>query len=179
MTTRANLKILGAALCALALSSTPVLAADSEKSDAGPISIGGSLGFQSGNGLTQIRLAAEGQYALSKLAPKVEFDLAGHIGLLTGDSVTTFELIPAARVRYLVDPKLSVYGDGGLGIAFASFSAGNVSVSETWIAIRFDGGGQYNLTPNFAVFGELGFTVYSGTGSGTQFGLSAGGLYRF
>ena len=140
-------------------------------SDVGAFEAGGTIGFQTGNGLTQFRLTGEGQYGLLTLAPQWELDLAGHIGLLLGD-FTTFEIVPAARVRYLLDNKLSVYGDGGLGIAFAS--------SNTWGVLRFAGGVQYKLTRQIILVGEpVGLNVYFGTGSGFQYGLAAGALYRF
>jgi len=149
-------------------------------SDIGVFSAGGTVGFQTGNGLTQFRLTGEGQYGLLSLGPQLELDLAGHLGLLVGDSVTTFEIVPEARVRYLIDSRLSLYGDGGLGIAFASVSVGPVSSSDTWGVLRFAGGVQYKLTPQVVLVGEpVGLNIYFGTGSGFQYGLAAGVLYRF
>jgi len=154
--------------------------AASGPSDVGAVAVGGTVGFQTGNSLTQFRLTGEGQYGLLMLQPQWELDLAGHLGLLVGDSVTTFEIIPEARIRYLVDSKLSVYGDAGLGIAFASISVGPVSNSQTWGLLRFAGGVQYKITPQVILVGEpVGLNVYFGTGSGFQYGLAVGALYRF
>ena len=132
---------------------------------------GGTLGVQTGNGVTQFRMTAEGQYGLMKLQPQVELDAAGHIGLLVGDS-TTFEIVPAARVRYLADQNLSFYGDGGLGIAFAS--------SSTWGILRFAAGAQYRVTPQVSVMVEpVGLNIYFGSGAGFQYGFALGALYAF
>src|SRR5271167_479697 len=88
---------------ALAQAAGPMAAAGS--SDVGAFAAGGTVGFQTGNGLTQFRLTGEGQYGLLMLQPQLELDLAGHLGLLLGDNVTTFEIVPEARIRYLVDRK--------------------------------------------------------------------------
>ena len=185
----ANLQILvkrvGTVAFLLGLSLAPKIAraapmTSGSNSDIGAVSAGGTVGFQTGDGLTQFRLTGEGQYGLLRLAPQVELDLAGHLGLLVGDSVTTFEIVPEARVRYILDSNLSIYGDGGLGLAFASFSVGPVSSSETWGLLRFAGGVEYKLTPHVVLIGEpVGLNIYFGTGSGFQYGLAAGALYRF
>jgi hypothetical protein len=163
---------------ALAQAAGPMVTAGS--SDVGAFAAGGTVGFQTGNSLTQFRLTGEGQYGLLMLQPQLELDLAGHLGLLVGDSVTTFEIVPEARIRYLVDRKLSLYGDAGLGIAFASVSVGPASASQTWGLLRFAGGVQYKITPQVILLGEpIGLNLYFGTGSGFQYGLAAGALYRF
>jgi len=55
-----------------------------------------------------------------------------------------------------------------------------VSSSDTWGVLRFAGGVQYKLTPQVVLVGEpVGLNIYFGTGSGFQYGLAAGVLYRF
>ena len=148
--------------------------------DVGAFAAGPTIGFQTGNGVTQFRLTGEAQYGLLTLAPQWELDLAGHFGVLFGDNLTTIEIVPEARFRYFLDNKLSLYGDGGFGIAFASVSVGPVSASQTWGVLRFAGGVQYKITPQVILMGEpVGLNIYFGTGSGFQYGLAAGVLYRF
>jgi hypothetical protein len=109
------------------------------------------------------------------LAPQLELDFAGHVALMFGD-FTNVEILPEARFRYLMDRKLSLYGDGGFGVAFAS---GN-GASQTWAVLRFAGGVQYKIDQNLSFLGEpVALNFYLGDGGGFQYGLAAGVLYKF
>ncbi len=162
-------------------------------SEVGSFALGPTIGFITGNSITQFRITGEAQYTITELSPRFYLDLAGHVGLFLGGvsgcpagvscSATTFEIVPAARFRYALDNKLSFYGDGGLGVAFFSSTVSvgpfSASVSETWGVFRIAGGIQYKVTPNVILLGEpVGLNVYFGTGSGFMYSLAGGVLFK-
>ncbi len=170
----------------------------SSTSEVGSFAIGPTVGLATGNSITAFRITGEAQYTLMEIIPKLYLDLAGHVGLQLGGingvgcdfvdcgTTTIFEIAPAARVRYsLLDDKLSFFGDGGIGIAFASLGFGSsfgndLSVSETWFLLRFAAGVQYKVAPHIILYGEpLGLNIYIGDGSGFMYSLAGGVLFSF
>ena len=74
---------------------------------------------------TGFKLAAGAFYGLQTLQPGLVLQVGGSIGWTYNGfpspidgSLNTIELLPTARLRLALQPKLFVYGDAGLGLAF-------------------------------------------------------------
>jgi hypothetical protein len=193
-------KFAGRLLAALALAVIPSLAsAEPYARENGTVALGATLGFDTGNSITQIRITGEGQFTITDLAPKLYIELAGHLGVMFGSesvqqgfsspSAIAFEAVPAARLRFALDDKLSFYGDVGLGIAYFAFGSTSIQTgggtftigggSQTWGLFRIALGVQYKVTPRIFLFGEpVGLNVYVGTNSGFMYSLAIGALFK-
>jgi opacity protein-like surface antigen len=171
------------AVAVIAVAAAPALAAaqgGSIISDVGTIKVGASAGLFASSFSTGFKLNLDGVYTFSEIQPRLYFEGAGHLGFMWGsDSVSIYELIPKARVRYALSDQLSVYGDAGLGpaILHVSFPGGS---DDTWtLLIRFAGGVQYAFQPNiYLTLEPLGLNVYTASGSGFAYTLLAGVLFR-
>lgn len=148
-------------------------------SESGALRLGASLGPDFFSSTTGLRLQGDAQYTLLEVSPRVYLDFAGQFAGVFASGATILDLVPKARIRYaLLDP-LSIYGDAGLGLAFASLSAGPVSETQLWGVLRFAGGLQYQFTPSWAVTLEpLGLNVYFGSNSSFHYSILVGFLYR-
>lgn len=149
-------------------------------SEIGSFHLGGALGLGLGSDWTAFRIEARPQYTLLQLSPNFYLDIAGHLGFDIGNHGSKlFEIVPAARFRYLLNDKIAFYGDGGAGIAFYSMSEGGFSSSATWGVIRFAGGIQYKVAPTIYLVGEpMGLNIYFGDGSTFVYSLAVGALFR-
>ncbi len=153
--------------------------------EVGSVWLGGTIGPQFGSGFTAFRITAEVQATLAELGPRAYFDLAGHWGGIFGGvgfgNLAIIEFIPAARFRFVLQDKVSLYGDFGIGPAFAifSFPAPFSGTTEVWGNFRIAGGIQYRVTPTVALWAEpLGMNIYFGSGSEFMYSLAFGALFR-
>ena len=151
--------------------------------------LGLAVPFESGVN-TGFKLAGSGFYGLQTLSPGVLLQVGGTVGWtyngygggLDG-SVNTVDLLPTARIRMAVNPKLFVYGDGGLGIGIVHAKAtfpgfGSTSTTDASLLIKLGGGVGFDLKPNLTLGVEPALNFYVKSGSITQFTLMAGLLYR-
>lgn len=174
------------------------VAPSSSGSEIGSIAIGGNLGLDfGGNGYgTGFRIQGNGYYTLLELAPKFMLDLGGDLDFIyngcsqAGISchLTTFEIVPTARFRYHLMPQLSLYGDAGLGLAFASATVdtsalpggGSISTSATGGVFRIAGGVLYQIGNQLYLVGEpMGLNFYFYDGSAFHYSIQVGVQYRF
>ncbi len=173
------------------LETVPAAVARGVGSDVGALALGGSLGFGAGDFPTLFKLNGDLQYTVSEISPKTYFDLAGHVGFGFGSHTFIFEMVPKARIRYAVDSKLSLYGDGGLGFAlehvsgvdvFDPFTGQTITVgggTNGFGLLRFSGGIQYKVTPTVILVGEpVGLNIYFGSGTGFMYSFMVGALFR-
>jgi opacity protein-like surface antigen len=171
----------------------------------GQLEYEGSLGlavpFESGVD-AGFKLSAGGFYGLQTLKPGLVLQIGGSIGWtyngyaspLDG-SLNTIDLIPTARLRYAVDRKLFVYGDGGLGLGFVHASVTvpglppippffpgspptTATSTDVALLIKLGGGIGYEIQPRLALVFEPAFNIYLKSGSITQFTMMAGAIYR-
>jgi Outer membrane protein beta-barrel domain len=153
--------------------------------------LGLAIPFESGVN-TGFKLGAGAFYGLQTLRPGLVLQVGGTVGWtyngypspLDG-SLNTIDLLPTARLRYAVDHKLFVYGDGGLGLGIlhSSFTIplpGFPAVSSTDAAllIKLGGGIGYELQPRLSLVFEPAFNIYVKSGSITQFTMMAAAIYR-
>jgi hypothetical protein len=157
--------------------------------EVGTFALGGDLGLDFGsNGLgAGLRLDGNGYYTLAELAPNVLFDLGGslafmHNGCSVGDcGISKFQISGDGRIRYKLQPNISLYGDAGLGLVFAS-GTGTWGGSTTGGVFKITGGGMYQVKDQlYLVFEPLGlnFDFGAGTGSYFHYSIVAGVQYRF
>jgi hypothetical protein len=155
------------------------------------LELGGSIGlaipFESGIN-TGFKLDAAGFYGFMPLAPNVILQLGGHLGwayhsAAFDSSLMLFDILPAARARMTINPKVFVYGEvgAGLGLARASVSAPGVatqSKTDTAFLLKLGGGAGYDLNPQLSLVGEPALCIYAKDGSTTELTLMVGVLYR-
>jgi opacity protein-like surface antigen len=156
--------------------------------------LGLAIPFESGVN-AGFKLAAGAFYGLQTLKPGLVLQVGGSVGWtyngfaspLDG-SINTIELLPTARLRMAVQPKLFVYGDGGLGLAFVhekvtipgffGFPGASSSATDAALLIKLGAGIGYELQPNLSLVFEPAFNIYVKSGSLTQFTMMVGALYR-
>jgi opacity protein-like surface antigen len=157
--------------------------------------LGLAIPFESGMN-TGFKLGAGAFYGLQTLGHGLVLQVGGSIAWtyngvpspLEG-SFNTVDLVPTARLRYAVDKKLFVYGDGGLGLAvihssftfpppFPGFPTVSGSSTNAALLIKLGGGIGYELQPRLSLVFEPAFNIYARSGSFTEFTLMGGLLYR-
>ncbi|HYS81291.1 MAG TPA: outer membrane beta-barrel protein [Anaeromyxobacteraceae bacterium] len=139
------------------------------------------------------RLAGEFMYGFVDLSPQARLSLGGrgafaYHGGDFGNSLWILEAVPDAKLTLSLAPKLSVYGDFGLGLAVLDVSQDIPgvpalgipprSVSDSTIAVTFQigGGVSYALSPNMNLLGEVRFDIYTRSGSSTFVSIPTVGL---
>lgn len=169
-------------------------------------------GFSFNGGPTVMRLGVRGGLTLMQLESKIEFQAYLPLSLAYasatvssgfGSSITTtlwgVELLPTARLIGPLMPKLSAYGDLGLGLLFYQVSTpfpfyGVVSGNSAGVGIRLAAGLEYALTDHLSLAAEpigllfnmasnvtynLGNTqVTASSGGGAQWMMWLGATYR-
>jgi hypothetical protein len=143
------------------------------------------LGIEDGDGDAGLQLRGDLEFPQRALSPNVGFSIVGSLGfsrwsdgatdLFTGQSVdaslSLFKFLGSARFTF-GRGTIRPYADAGLGLYYASWHAHyvdppsgvNVSRSdgEVGLAMRFAGGVTFDVSPTFALGGELGFNPYFG-----------------
>ncbi len=198
-------QLLRAAVLALVLVLVPALAAAqssparrTKRSDVSARSSSevGSLYYGAGIGLAipfesalnaGFKLDVNGFYVAQQLSPGLFLDIGANVGFTYNGasgvegSFWALDLLPTARLRYLVDPAWSVYGDGGLGLAIAHQSVtfpflGTVSNTSVDLMLKLGGGVAYKVSPQVSLFFEPAFNVY--ITDLTEFTMMVGAQYR-
>ncbi len=158
------------------------------------LSLGGWIGYEMGD-LDGIQLRVDGVMPFQKLAPQIELSFVGSVGYsrLTesafGVDVTAniLKFVPAARFTLPVNPQLSLFGDAGLGLYYASLSTdidfgfGSESVSDSTVGLmlRLGAGGLFQVNPRL----QVGASIYldpmlTGDYDDTTFSILAGLTYQ-
>jgi hypothetical protein len=136
-----------------------------------------------------VRLSVVGSLGYSRLSWSPGLDVKG-----TADVV---KLVPALRFTLPVAPKLSLFGDAGLGLAYVStkidlppaFNAVDVSDSTLNLVLRLGVGAWYHANERLKlgvlleldpILGDFGFRSAAGVKSGSQttFLAQVGAAYR-
>ena len=181
------------------------VASSTDASLVGRLEFEGGLGFavpfESGVG-TGFKLAGGAFYGVQTLMPGMILQVGGTLGWTRNGydspvdgSLDTVDLLPTARIRMAMNPRIFLYGDGGLGLgivhasvtvpglpAVPPFFAGTPSTTATStdaaLLIKLGGGVGLDLQPNLSLVLEPAFHIYVKNGSITQFTVLAGVLYR-
>jgi hypothetical protein len=156
--------------------------------------LGLAIPFESGMN-TGFKLGAGAFYGLQTLGHGLVLQVGGTVGWtyngypspLDG-SINTIDFLPTARLRYAIDPKLFVYGDGGLGLAvihssftfptLPGFPTISGSSTDAALLIKLGGGIGYQLQPRLSLVFEPAFNIYARSGGFTQFTMMAAAIYR-
>lgn len=111
-------------------------------------------------------------------------------------AANVFKIVPAARLTFGRSANLHPYVDAGLGLYYASVSATQTAVvgtstypyyriveaegsdSETSLMMRFAAGLTFDVSPTFALGGELGFNPYFGDVDDTMLSLMLAARFR-
>lgn len=159
----------------------------SRGSEVGTLKMGGAIGLVLASGFTGFAVRLPLSYTVAELSPDLYFDVVGHAGLTFGSDQQIYELVPAARIRYVLAPKVAIYGDGGLGLSVIHTSYGGgyyyyYGGSDTSLGavLRFAGGFQIPISPTAEFTVEpVGLNIYfNGNGSTFAYSLLVGMLFR-
>jgi hypothetical protein len=175
--------------------------------------IGASLGLDIASGFTGFVIRPQASYTLLAFGPNLFFDLAGDLGLTFGSGCTgtvslggdlgqqpvcaepgakgsyqIYELVPAARLRWIFIPKFAWYSDLGLGLQVGHYSvndqAGVEPGSETdfGVVIRLASGIRWEVANGIELLLEpvgLSFFLNGGHASSAfHYSATAGALFR-
>lgn len=183
-------------LAALVLVLVPAVASAQARrgggSAPGHLEIGGEFGlaipFDSGPGVG-IKLAPEGFYYLPEFSPGLSLGVGGQLAFALhpfGDiSFWFLDIVPMGRLRYAVNPKMSVYGELGMGLGM--IHAGGVNVpgfgtvgggTDSGFLLKFGGGVQFKVNERMSFTAGPAFNFYIKSGSATVLTLMGGLVYR-
>ncbi|BDG07803.1 outer membrane protein [Anaeromyxobacter paludicola] len=129
------------------------------------------------------RLIGEGMYGIGEIAPNLRLDVGPRLAFTYngGDaSLWTLDALGVGRLSYALDPRLSVYGEAGLGFGYYHWSvdvgAGSVSDSGLMFDLLIAPGVIYALGPNLNLLGEVGFWINAKSGLGTHIAIPTVGV---
>jgi opacity protein-like surface antigen len=111
------------------------------------------------------RFTGELMYSYLDLSPQARLGLGGRAsfsyhGSNGGTSLWILEAVPDVKLTLALVPKLSLYGDFGLGLAIVD------AVDSTLAAtFQFGAGVSYAVTPTMNLLGEMRFDLYTRGGS--------------
>jgi opacity protein-like surface antigen len=181
-----------------ASSSKPAQSAstDTSSSPTAGLEIGGLIGYEADN-FGGLALRFDAELPFQNLAPQLRMSFVGSVGLsylvdsTFGIDYTAyvFKVVPAARFTYEINPKVSVFGDAGLGLAYVSAKIEapymqTVDDSSLNVMMRIGAGAWFQATPRLKVGGMLEFDPifghfgFSGSSSQTTFNLLGGIMYK-
>jgi hypothetical protein len=167
--------------------SNPSTVPMARSNEVGTFALGGTLGLGFGDGAVGFKLTGNGYYTITEFTPQLPFDIGGHLGFSyfgcgvegIDCSMKILELVPTARVRYKIIPKLSIFGDMGLGLALALPPMDGAD-SQIAFVLRFASGIYYQISEQLFLVGEpMGLTFYFLDESAFRYTISGGILYRF
>jgi len=167
------------------------------------------VGLDLGEGDTAFKVRADLETPLYQLAPRTLLSIvlsAGYVrggddppaqtvlGVTTDTKATSnlFEVVPALRLGYSLLPRLTVYGDAGLGFYYFTATARattsvpglpplsvNVDDSGFGAVFRLAGGAAFELSPRLSIAAEvLGLNFRRGDGSATTVSVLMGPSFR-
>lgn len=187
----------GAAALAITGSASAALPPGSRLSE---LRVGGFAGYETDD-LSGVAIRADAELPVRDLTPEVRLSGVGSFGYsrltegvrfgdLTSD---VLKLVPSARLSVAVAPKVSLFGDLGLGLAFVSartetnvpfFGRSSVSASSANLMLRLGAGAWYHVSAQVDVGAMLeldpilGDYAFSGFRSQTTFLVLGGLTYR-
>ncbi len=207
------LRALAAAAAAGALLASPLARAQSEvpigQSPGGAEwRVGPAFGFESGalggKDYAAAKLRVDAQRSLGVLAPNTSLDLVVSLaafhpsgsynvaipvgyntfqGFAVPWDANVFEVVAAARITRAISPRMSLFGDGGLGMNhavarvvlpadLAALGIRSALAGGTGGVLRLAGGAVLAPTPDILVLAELvGLQLRFGDGAETGFGM--------
>jgi hypothetical protein len=172
------------------------------------------LGFEFGNGdasYSALKVRLDAERTLETLTPRTTLGLVLSLGMVHASdsksisvpggfglptvvslkwSANAFELVPSARLTFAFAPKLWVYGDGGLGIAYTASTGATLAVpglgtvkagvsDGTGAVLRLAGGLVFAPTQDLRLGAELiGLDIHFGSGLGSSFSILATASHR-
>lgn len=160
---------------------------------AGGLSVGGFIGFESGD-LTGFALRLDGEMPLQMVSPQVALSLVGSAGythfskdIAFGDiTFNIVKLVPAARFTLAINPQVDLYGDGGLGLYYYSFhTSQSIPVLGTFrdsgsglgLMMRLAVGAFYKVNPKLRLGAEFGVLPYFNKVDTTDVTLMVGAMF--
>lgn len=164
------------------------------------LAVGGWLGYEMGD-LDGVALRVEGELPFQQLTPEIALSLVGSVGYsrLSDDLGGGFDItanllkfVPAARFTLPVNPQLSLFGDAGLGLYYASVSAdtvdfdpvtfqlrrAEVSDSSVGLMMRLGAGGFFQVNPQLRVGGALVLDPMFGDYDDSTFTIQVGASFQ-
>ena len=164
------------------------------------LAVGGWLGYEMGD-LDGVALRLEGELPFQQLTPEIALSLVGSVGysrlsedLGGGFDITAnlLKFVPAARFTLPVNPQLSLFGDAGLGLYYASLTAdtidfdpvtfqprrAEVSDSAVGLMMRLGVGGFFQVNPQLRVGGALVLDPMFGDYDDTTFTIQVGASFQ-
>lgn len=178
-------------LALFALLAVPALASAQPRTARGASSFGGSQGpaldgvgfallagldIPSPNGLdVGPRFTGELMYGLADLTPQLRADLGARLSFAYHNAnfgdLWLFDVVPDLRLLIGVTPRLSFYGDLGIGLAVIRQSVNGLgSATDTVATFQLGPGISYALSPTLNLLAEIRFNFYTG-GDGTYIAL--------
>ena len=188
-----------AAAAALAIASSAAAALPPESRLAG-LRVGGFAGYETDD-VSGLSIRADGELPIRDLGPQLRLSGVGSLGYSRLTEGVRFgeltsnvlKLVPAARLSVALGPKVSLFGDLGVGLALVSartatsvpfFGNSSTSASSVNVMMRFGAGAWYHLSAQVDVGAVLeldpilGDYAYAGARSQTTFLVLGGAMYR-
>jgi hypothetical protein len=164
------------------------------------LAVGGWLGYETGD-LDGVALRLEGELPFQQLTPEIALSFVGSAGysrlsedLGGGFDITAniLKLVPAARFTLAVTPELSLFGDGGLGLYYASVTADTVDLdpvtfqfrrrevsdSNVGLMMRLGVGAFFRVNPQLRLGGALVLDPMFGDYDDSTFTVQVGLSYQ-
>jgi hypothetical protein len=159
------------------------------------LSVGGFIGYETDD-LSGVSLRADAEMPFRALSPQINLSWVGSVGFsyLTWDtfgadlSAMVLKVIPAARFSFAVNPQVTLFGDAGLGLYYASV---NLDVPDSpfkdafedelgglGLMMRIGAGAFYELNPKTRLGAMLEFDPYFGDFDQSTFNIMAGAMFR-
>jgi opacity protein-like surface antigen len=184
-----------AAAVAAPAKSKPARAAAEAPSQSGMqgLTLGGFVGYETDD-VSGLSLRFDGELPFRALSPQVNLSWVGSLGYsrLTEDLGGGFDfvanvikIIPAARFSFPINPQLTLFGDAGLGLYYASwevdvpsfFGTTSLDDSEFSLMMRIGGGAWYQLNEKTRLGAMLEFDPFFGDFDQTTFLIQAGAMF--
>jgi hypothetical protein len=159
------------------------------------LSVGGFIGYETDD-LSGLSLRLDGEMPFRALAPQVNLSWVGSFGFsyLTWEtfgadlSASVIKLIPAARFSFAVNPQVTLFGDAGLGLYYASVNldipdspfkdAFEDELGGLGLMMRIGGGAFFELNEKTRLGAMLEFDPYFGDFDQSTFLVQAGAMFR-
>lgn len=156
------------------------------------LSAGGFVGYEADD-LAGLALRLDGELPLQALGPQLDLSGIGSLGYsrLSDDRgggvdfvANVLKVVPAARVSFPLNPQLTLFADGGLGLYYASWELDyppgvpfDVDDSEISVLMRLGVGAWYHANEQTRIGGILEFDPYFGDLDQTTFILAVGAMF--
>lgn len=158
------------------------------------LSVGGFVGYTTDD-LSGFALRADAELPFRKLTPQLNLSWVGSVGYsrmtdsafgidVTGNVLT---IVPAARFTFPVNPQISLFGDAGLGLYYASlktemdipfFGRQSASDSEFSLMMRFEVGAFYQVNPKTQLGALIGIDPMFGDFDQNPWNIMVGAMFK-